>query len=72
MTEFLRTIWYLILIIILSPILSSDISAQKFVHPGINQTSGDLAYMKSLILKGEQPYKDAFNRLKAETDTDHY
>jgi parallel beta-helix repeat protein len=70
MTEFLRTIWYLILIIILSPILSSDISAQKFVHPGINQTSGDLAYMKSLILKGEQPYKDAFNRLKAETDTD--
>ncbi len=43
--------------------------AQKFIHPGINQTSNDLEYMKKRVLKGEQPYKDAFDRLKASADT---
>jgi len=41
--------------------------AQKFVHPGINQTSADLQYMKKQVLKGVQPWKDAFERLKAAT-----
>ncbi len=40
---------------------------QSFVHPGINQTAGDLAYMKQQVLAGQQPYKDAFERLKAST-----
>lgn len=44
-------------------------SAQKFIHPGINQTSQDLAYMKELVDKGVQPWKKAFKRLKEETDT---
>ena len=69
MKSFLQISLPLILMVILTAISFSKISAQKFVHPGINQTSGDLAYMKRLVLKGEQPYKDAFNRLKAETDT---
>lgn len=43
--------------------------AQKFIHPGINQTLKDLAYMKKMVLKGEQPYKEAFDRLKASSDT---
>ena len=42
--------------------------AQKFIHPGINQTFADLNYMKKQILNGEQPWKDAFERLKAATD----
>lgn len=50
-------------------IIPLKISAQEFVHPGINQTSQDLAYMKELILKGKQPWKRAFERLKKETDT---
>ena len=44
--------------------------AQKFVHPGINQSAEDLAYMKQQVLKGEQPWKDAFDRLKAQADLD--
>jgi hypothetical protein len=42
--------------------------AQKFIHPGIDQTAQGLAHMKSLVLKGKQPYKDAFTRRKAQTD----
>ncbi len=43
-------------------------SAQKFIHPGIDQTSADLDYMKKQVLAGEQPWKDAFERLKASTN----
>ena len=59
------------ILLILSIALVSNLSlrAQDFIHPGIDQSSKDLAYMKSLVLKGEQPYKDAFDRLKAATDT---
>lgn len=46
-----------------------DISAQSFVHPGMDQSAKDLAYMKDKVLKGEQPYKAAFDRLKAAVDT---
>lgn len=45
------------------------LSAQQFVHPGINQTSKDLAFMKKMVLEGKQPYKDAFIKLKAAVDT---
>ncbi|NJK95853.1 MAG: hypothetical protein HC905_13915 [Bacteroidales bacterium] len=41
---------------------------QKFIHPGIDQTSADMEYMKKQVLKGEQPWKDAFDRLKTSTD----
>jgi len=44
--------------------------AQPFVHPGINQRSQDLAYMKKVVLAGGQPWKGAFDRLKAAVDTD--
>lgn len=44
------------------------VSGQKFGHPGINQTAADLRYMKEEVLKEHQPYKDAFDRLKAATD----
>ncbi|GAB3172910.1 alginate lyase family protein [Telluribacter humicola] len=45
-------------------------TAQQFVHPGVSQSAMDLAYMKQQVLKGEQPWKGSFDRLKAETDLD--
>jgi parallel beta-helix repeat protein len=44
-------------------------TAQPFVHPGVDQSAKDLAYMKAKVLKGEEPYKSAFDRLKASADT---
>lgn len=39
-------------------------SAQKpFVHPGIYQSRSDLDFMKRKVLAGEQPWKDAWDRL---------
>jgi hypothetical protein len=46
----------------------TNASAQKFLHPGIDQTQADMAYMKKQVLAGEQPWKDAFERLKSATD----
>lgn len=43
-------------------------SAQKFVHPGVDQTSKDMEYMKAQVIAGKQPWKDAFERLKTATD----
>ena len=40
------------------------------MHPGINQQSKDLQYMKTMVLAGKQPWAAAFDRLKAATDTD--
>lgn len=48
---------------------STSATAQAFVHPGIDQNSSDLALMKRKVQSGEEPYKSAFNRLKAATDT---
>jgi parallel beta-helix repeat protein len=38
---------------------------KPFVHPGMAQNRGDLEYMKKMVLSGRQPYKDAFEKLKA-------
>src|SRR5215204_423408 len=43
--------------------------AQQFIHPGIDQSLNDLEYMRSKVVKGEQPWKGGFDRLKAATDT---
>jgi parallel beta-helix repeat protein len=43
--------------------------AQSFVHPGIDQSKVDLDHMKSLVLKGEEPWKSAYDRMKAAADT---
>jgi parallel beta-helix repeat protein len=52
--------------------ISFKSSAQKFIHPGINQSPVDLAHMKQLVLKGEQPWKAAFDRLKNFADTSNF
>ena len=46
----------------------TTVSAQKFIHPGINQSNADLAYMKRLVQDSTQPWKSAFDRLRKETD----
>lgn len=48
--------------------ITASVSAQKFIHPGIDQTAEDMAFMKKQVLAGAQPWKDAFERLKAATD----
>ncbi|HVV05481.1 MAG TPA: right-handed parallel beta-helix repeat-containing protein [Puia sp.] len=68
----MRTYSYFLILLVLSgmtcccPMTSN---AQPFVHPGINQTSADLDYMRKMVLDGRQPWKDAFDRLKSATDT---
>lgn len=43
--------------------------AQSFVHPGINQSSEDLAYMKRLIDQHQEPWISAYDKLVETTDT---
>ncbi len=47
----------------------STIWAQNFIHPGIDQSVNDLQLMKARVQEREQPYWDAFDRLKAVTDS---
>ncbi len=54
--------------LLMATLVFSTAGAQKFIHPGIDQTSADLEYMKKQVLKGEQPWNDAFDRLKTKTD----
>ncbi|HET9277397.1 MAG TPA: right-handed parallel beta-helix repeat-containing protein [Flavitalea sp.] len=58
-----------IFLCVLTSLSSVQLAAQKFVHPGIDQNSKDLAKMKQLVLNGVQPYKSAFDRLKSATDS---
>lgn len=46
----------------------NSLTAQSFKHPGIHQTVEDLDYMKQQVLKGEQPWKNAFDSLIAIAD----
>jgi len=49
-------------------LIRMELYAQQFIHPGIDQSLSDLQYMKKQVLAGEQPWKDAYERLKAATD----
>ncbi|HSU52045.1 MAG TPA: right-handed parallel beta-helix repeat-containing protein [Segetibacter sp.] len=64
-----NTILPFVALFLLITIFPVNSFCQKFVHPGINQNSKDLEYMKAKVLKGEEPYKGAFERLKAVLDT---
>jgi len=46
----------------------TNASAQKFLHPGIDQTQANMAYMKKQVQAGEQHWKAAFEKLKSTTD----
>lgn len=62
----LNTIIWLLFTVFLST--TNTLSAQKFIHPGIDQSQADLEFMKKQVLAGEQPWKDAYDRLKASTN----
>ncbi len=49
-------------------LLGSSATAQKFIHPGIDQTREDLEYLKKLVSAGKQPWKNAFDSLKGKTN----
>lgn len=61
---------FLALLILIIVFISPMLNAQEFVHPGIHQTRADLDYMKSQVLKGEQPWKNAFNNLETNINLD--
>lgn len=63
---------FVIIILLASAIFNGiEAGAQKFIHPGIDQTEQDLDYMKSLVLKGEQPWSGAFERMKERVDLNY-
>jgi len=47
------------------------LAKQEFVHPGIYQTKADLDFMKQNVLAGEQPWKAAFDKVKASVPVDY-
>jgi hypothetical protein len=54
----------LLVLLISCPLSASLAAAQKpFVHPGMYQSRADLEFMKKKVLAGEQPWKDAWDRL---------
>ena len=50
---------------------AGNAQTKPFVHPGMDQSAKDLAYMKQQVLAGAEPWKSAFERLKATTDTSY-
>jgi hypothetical protein len=64
----LKSLYKTVAILCIGTMFSFSVLGQRFIHPGINQTADDLTYMKKQVQKGEQPWKGAFERLKAKTD----
>lgn len=60
---------FLLVIAVVSTCVPCSAWGQRFVHPGINQTLQDLKFLKSQVQKGQHPFRAAFERLKAVTDT---
>lgn len=50
---------------------TGDAQTKPFLHPGMDQSGKDLTYMKQQVLAGADPWKSAFQRLKANTDTSY-
>jgi len=55
-------------LIFFSIVTVNILAAQSFKHPGIHQNQADLDYMRKQVLAGEQPWKNAFDSLKANSD----
>ncbi|AHF14966.1 hypothetical protein NIASO_06950 [Niabella soli DSM 19437] len=60
--------WLSVILLCAVMLLIQSLNAQKMQHPGINQNAADLAEMKHKVLSGQEPWKTAFNQLKAMTD----
>lgn len=55
--------FFFIILLFQTTQISSQNKSISFVHPGIMQTRADLEFMKQKVNAGEQPWKDAFDRL---------
>ena len=64
----LKISFCMILAIMLAPV--GNIQAQPFIHPGIDMNRKDLDYMKKQALSGAEPWRSAFERMKAKTRID--
>ncbi|MBC7903678.1 MAG: alginate lyase family protein [Gemmatimonadaceae bacterium] len=60
---------YLILLLISLGGFGDKVFAQRFIHPGIDQSASDLVVMRNKVLQGEEPYASAFRRLKLAGDS---
>ncbi|MEP6727202.1 MAG: alginate lyase family protein, partial [Bacteroidota bacterium] len=69
MKSAIKTYRLLVLLPLFIAVTRCSLLAQPFIHPGIDQQAKDLAYMKKMVLASEQPWKGAFDRLKAAADT---
>jgi parallel beta-helix repeat protein len=69
MTRLVYALKLFISLVIGSLIFFTEGQAQKFIHPGIDQSSADLELMKQKVKQGAQPWAAAFERLKAAADT---
>lgn len=58
----------LLSILLAISIFPFTLTAQGFIHPGIDQTEAEMLYMKNQVLAGREPWKGAFDRLLAATD----
>ena len=57
-----------IVIAVISASVTIPLSAQKFIHPGMDLATEDLAYMKKQVMAEAQPWKGAFEKLKSGVD----
>ena len=48
----------------------SEYFTQPFKHPGMAQSAKDLEYMRDMVLKGEEPWKTAYENLQNQTSLD--
>ena len=56
------------LILVLEILNAKAVQKNTFIHPGIHQTKEDLELMKEKVLQEEQPWKNAYDSLVANTD----
>ncbi|MEP6728599.1 MAG: alginate lyase family protein, partial [Bacteroidota bacterium] len=69
MKSAIKTYRLLVFLALSITVTQGSLHAQLFIHPGIDQQAKDLAYMKKMVIASEQPWKAAFDKLKAATDT---
>ncbi|MDF2188190.1 right-handed parallel beta-helix repeat-containing protein [Paraflavitalea sp. CAU 1676] len=67
--QFILRVSILAIVCTLTLLCPVSMRGQAFIHPGIDQTAKDLLHMKQQALKSSGRWKDAFDRLKAATDT---
>ena len=48
----------------------SEYFTQPFKHPGMAQSAKDLEYMREMVMKGEEPWKTAYENLQNQTSLD--